>query len=149
MIHLITEEATDIDRAQLVSQRFPELDDTDTHPGLVALLVLALALASGPLVDALGVSESSVKRWVDGGDLVAQRTAGGHRRIARGEALRFARTRCVMPATCDKLLTHIGRPVATAFAGQLTWSAVCTGSKVAETCILFPKIEAPTETPSA
>ena len=55
----------------------------------------------------------------------------------------------VMPATCDKLLTNIGRPVATCFEGQLTWSAVCTGSQVAEKCILFPPIETPTETPSA
>jgi methionyl-tRNA synthetase len=55
----------------------------------------------------------------------------------------------VMPATCDKLLTNIGRPVATSFEGQLTWSAVCTGSKVAEKCILFPPIEAPKETPTA
>jgi methionyl-tRNA synthetase len=55
----------------------------------------------------------------------------------------------VMPATCDKLLTNIGRPVATSFEGQLTWSAICTGSKVAEKCILFPPIEAPKETPAA
>ena len=55
----------------------------------------------------------------------------------------------VMPATCDKLLTNIGRPVATHFEGQLAWSAACTGSKVAEKCILFPPIELPSETPSA
>ncbi|MFM7742424.1 MAG: class I tRNA ligase family protein, partial [Verrucomicrobiota bacterium] len=55
----------------------------------------------------------------------------------------------VMPATCDKLLTNIGRPTATTFAGQLGWSAVCAGSKVAEKCILFPPIEAPKETPPA
>jgi hypothetical protein len=54
-----------------------------------------------------------------------------------------------MPATCDKLLTNIGRPVATCFEGQLAWSAACTGSKVAEKCILFPPIEAPKETPTA
>lgn len=41
--------------------------------------------------DAIGVSESSVKRWVDQGVLKAARTAGGHRRIAREEALRFIR----------------------------------------------------------
>jgi methionyl-tRNA synthetase len=55
----------------------------------------------------------------------------------------------VMPATCDKLLTNIGQSVATNFDGQLTWSSVCTGSKVAEKCILFPPIEAPKETPPA
>lgn len=49
------------------------------------------------LADALGVSESSIKRWVDGGELAALRTAGGHRRIARSEAVRFARSRGGLP----------------------------------------------------
>ena len=41
---------------------------------------------------ALDVSESSVKRWVDDGLLVASRTAGGHRRITLAEAVRFLRS---------------------------------------------------------
>ena len=44
------------------------------------------------LARSLGVSESSVKRWVDDGALAASRTAGGHRRIALAEALRFVRS---------------------------------------------------------
>ena len=43
---------------------------------------------------ALGVSESSVKRWVDLGELAALRTAGGHRRITRAEAVRFGALHC-------------------------------------------------------
>jgi len=43
------------------------------------------------LAKAVGVSESSVKRWVDGGRIRAHRTAGGHRRVALGEAIRFVR----------------------------------------------------------
>lgn len=43
------------------------------------------------LADALGASESSVRRWVDGGDLRVARTAGGHRRIPLTEAIRFIR----------------------------------------------------------
>jgi excisionase family DNA binding protein len=39
----------------------------------------------------LGASESSLKRWVDAGDLVIRRTAGGHRRIPAAEVMRFAR----------------------------------------------------------
>lgn len=39
---------------------------------------------------ALGASESSLKRWVDAGELAARRTAGGHRRIPAAEVLRFA-----------------------------------------------------------
>ncbi|MCA9061645.1 MAG: excisionase family DNA-binding protein [Planctomycetaceae bacterium] len=38
---------------------------------------------------ALGVSESSLKRWVDRGILEAQKTAGGHRRIRRQAVLQF------------------------------------------------------------
>jgi excisionase family DNA binding protein len=43
------------------------------------------------LAEALGVSESSLKRWVDAGKITAVRTDGGHRRIELGEALRFIR----------------------------------------------------------
>jgi MerR family transcriptional regulator, light-induced transcriptional regulator len=45
------------------------------------------------LADAIGVSESSLKRWVDSGELAAMRTAGGHRRISLSEAVRFIRGR--------------------------------------------------------
>jgi len=48
-------------------------------------------LSPKELAEAMGVSESSVKRWADGGRLRVQRTAGGHRRIPREEALRFVR----------------------------------------------------------
>ncbi|MFM2089727.1 MAG: hypothetical protein RLZZ127_216 [Planctomycetota bacterium] len=40
---------------------------------------------------AIGVSESTVKRWVDDGRLRVMRTPGGHRRIPVGEAVRFLR----------------------------------------------------------
>ncbi len=47
------------------------------------------------LAEAIGVSESSLKRWADEGVIKVSRTAGGHRRIAVGEAIRFIRaTRC-------------------------------------------------------
>ncbi|MCU0290889.1 MAG: excisionase family DNA-binding protein [Thermoanaerobaculaceae bacterium] len=49
-------------------------------------------LTSRELARVLGVSESSVKRWVDDGTIRATRTAGGHRRIARADAIRFIRT---------------------------------------------------------
>jgi excisionase family DNA binding protein len=40
---------------------------------------------------AVGVSESTIKRWADEGRFRVQRTAGGHRRIPVAEALRFVR----------------------------------------------------------
>jgi len=43
------------------------------------------------LAESLGVSESSVKRWVDEGALIAHRTTGGHRRIPLAQAARFLR----------------------------------------------------------
>ncbi len=53
--------------------------------------------------DAIGVSESSVKRWVDQGSLVATRTAGGHRRIPREEAMRWLRENRVQLVRPDRL----------------------------------------------
>ncbi len=40
---------------------------------------------------AMGVSESSLKRWCDQGLIAAVRTAGGHRKMAVSEVLRFLR----------------------------------------------------------
>jgi len=48
-------------------------------------------LSPKDLAAAIGVSESSLKRWVDSGRLAVQRTAGGHRRIPLQEAVRFVR----------------------------------------------------------
>jgi excisionase family DNA binding protein len=43
------------------------------------------------LADVIGASESSLRRWVDGGRIRMSRTAGGHRRIPLAEAVRFIR----------------------------------------------------------
>jgi excisionase family DNA binding protein len=48
-------------------------------------------LSPKQVADAIGASESSVKRWCDQGRLTTVKTAGGHRRISVQEALRFAR----------------------------------------------------------
>lgn len=50
-------------------------------------------LSPRDLAAATGISESSLKRWADDGVIAVTRTAGGHRRIARAEALRFIRER--------------------------------------------------------
>ena len=43
------------------------------------------------LANAIGASESALRRWVDGGRIRMSRTAGGHRRIPLQEAIRFIR----------------------------------------------------------
>lgn len=48
-------------------------------------------LSPKELSQATGVSESTLKRWVDAGNINAVKTAGGHRRIPLSEALRFVR----------------------------------------------------------
>ena len=50
------------------------------------------SLSPRDLAESLGVSESSVKRWVDAGRIPAYRTTGGHRRIDFQDALEFMRT---------------------------------------------------------
>lgn len=49
------------------------------------------SLSPKELAQAVGASESSLKRWVDSGVVEAVRTAGGHRRIPIAEAVRFIR----------------------------------------------------------
>jgi excisionase family DNA binding protein len=48
-------------------------------------------LSPRELAEAIGVSESSIKRWADDGVLHAVRTTGGHRRIPIEEAVQFIR----------------------------------------------------------
>ncbi|GDY13817.1 DNA-binding protein [Planctomycetota bacterium] len=53
-------------------------------------------LSPRSLATAIGLSESSLKRWIDGGRLAVVRTAGGHRRIPVTEAVRFIREQRLM-----------------------------------------------------
>mgnify|MGYP001812623270 CR=1 FL=1 len=48
-------------------------------------------LSPRQFAEAIGVSESSVRRWADDGQIQIARTAGGHRKILRTEAIRFIR----------------------------------------------------------
>jgi len=52
---------------------------------------------------AIGVSESSLKRWCDQGLLRIARTAGGHRKLPIAEVLRFARQHN-HPLACPEIL---------------------------------------------
>jgi len=50
-------------------------------------------LSPKQLGKAIGVSESSLKRWIDDGLIDVTRTTGGHRRVELAEAIRFVRQR--------------------------------------------------------
>jgi len=48
-------------------------------------------LSPKSLASAIGVSESSMKRWIDQGQLPVHITSGGHRRISLSDAIKFIR----------------------------------------------------------
>ena len=48
-------------------------------------------LKTQPIAEALGVSVSTIKRWVDSGVLAGSKTVGKHRLVPYSEAVRFAR----------------------------------------------------------
>lgn len=60
-------------------------------------------LKTQQVADALGISVSTLKRWVDAGQLAATRTVGRHRLIALDEALRFARKNKMSTAALERL----------------------------------------------
>ena len=61
-------------------------------------------LRTQQLAEALGVSVSTIKRWVDSGALRATRTIGKHRMVPVSEAIRFARTQNLPHAELQTLL---------------------------------------------
>ncbi|WP_010585743.1 MerR family transcriptional regulator [Schlesneria paludicola] len=56
---------------------------------------------------ALGVSESSVKRWCDRGLIETIRTAGGHRKIATGEIIHFAQKHGSLLAAPERMVLSL------------------------------------------
>lgn len=69
------------------------------------------------LAEALGVSESSVKRWCDQGLIAVERTAGGHRRLTLPAALRFLRATGT-PLARPRLLGLVGFEAAAGGPGE-------------------------------
>ncbi|MBP6630256.1 MAG: helix-turn-helix domain-containing protein [Kofleriaceae bacterium] len=60
-------------------------------------------LSPRQVAEAIGVSESSVKRWCDDGAIPTRKTAGGHRRIPIADVVVFLRAQGFDPARPDLL----------------------------------------------
>ena len=97
-------------------------------------------LSPKQVAQAIGASESSLKRWCDSGLLKTVKTAGGHRRISVQEALRFAREQnhtvvepqlLALPASEDRKARRID-----GCADRLT-EALLTGNEEAARSIVF------------
>jgi excisionase family DNA binding protein len=85
-------------------------------------------LTTKELAHAIGASESSLRRWTDGGAIRTSRTVGGHRRIALSEAIRFIRetgTTVVRPAVLG--LPGDTRAGAAAGAEEQVYAALVDG----------------------
>lgn len=77
---------------------------------------------------AVGVSESTVKRWVDDGAIAASRTAGGHRRIPLASAVAFIRERGLRVANPHVLgLAELGAAPGEAEPGTALADALLAG----------------------
>lgn len=78
------------------------------------------------VAEIIGVSESTVKRWVDAGFINVHRTRGGHRRISRVEVVQFARHEG-MPIHRPDLLGSGGTRGARALTSDILYGLLAHG----------------------
>jgi excisionase family DNA binding protein len=86
-------------------------------------------LTSKELANAIGASESSLRRWANTGVIRTSRTVGGHRRIPLSEAVRFIResgATVVRPQALGLGEATTTSPVASA-ADDSLFAALCDG----------------------
>jgi excisionase family DNA binding protein len=99
-------------------------------------------LTTTELADAIGASESSMRRWTNDGVIGTSRTAGGHRRIALSEAIRFIRESGTAIVRPDVLglpnlpATHEGRTLGSRSLERQLFEALRSGdAAVAKGCV--------------
>ena len=86
-------------------------------------------LSTSEFADAMGISESSVRRLADSGKLLIRRTQGGHRKIPVAEAIRYARLSKTKIQRPDLLgLTAIGASSGSASYSDRLLAALSEGS---------------------
>lgn len=91
------------------------------------------------VAQALGVSESSIKRWVDGGKVEAVKTAGGHRKLSLASVVKLAREQgyhIVRPEVLGLAAGHARGRLAEAFDPLL--EALSAGDELASQAIIEP-----------
>jgi len=89
---------------------------------------------------AIGVSESSLKRWCDRGLISTVRTAGGHRKLAASDVLRFVREqqhRVVNPQLLSLPPTSQGAEIGLERGGPLLAEALLAGEEESARRIVF------------
>jgi len=89
---------------------------------------------------AIGVSESSLKRWCDQGLLQTVRTAGGHRKIEISEVVRFVRDRNLVlrdPEVLDLPPASEGAELGLVRGQSLLTSALLAGNELLVRQIIF------------
>jgi excisionase family DNA binding protein len=84
-VFLVADRSGTTKTASQLDRGHPSSSDGGAAAGRAGLV------SSRQVAAALGVSESSVKRWCDHGTLVGVKTPGGHRRFDVATVLRFAR----------------------------------------------------------
>lgn len=89
---------------------------------------------------AIGVSESSLKRWCDRGLIATVRTAGGHRKLATPDVVRFVREhqhRIVTPEVLGLPPTSEGAELGLTRGGSLLAEALLVGDEESARRIVF------------